>query len=117
MVSHVAEVDGVGDRGVLRWRRTNFAGVGSYAGEEGLHSGESGGSICGCLAANEGILRGRGCEGERGEGGSEGHVGKERLHIEEFEFWWIGLSLELRVIWIIVVDVGDGEMITDELKC
>ena len=117
MVSHVAEVDGVGDRGVLRGRRTNFAGVGSYAGEEGLHSGESGGSICGCLAANEGILRGRDCEGERGEGGSEGHVGKERLHIEEFEFWWIGLSLELRVIWIIVVDVGDGEMITDELKC
>ncbi len=81
-------VEGVGDRECLRWRwkRTDFAGVGSYACEEGLHSGESGGGICGGLAADEGVLRGRGCESERGEGGSEGHVGKERLHFEEFGF-------------------------------
>ena len=102
--------------GVLGWRRTNFASVGSYAGEEGLHAGESGGSIGGCLAADEGILRGRGCESERGEGGSKGHVGKERLHVEEFGFWWMGLDLGLRVFRMIVVDAGDGEMVSDEVR-
>ena len=67
-------------------RRTDFAGVGRYAGEEGLHWGESGGGVCGGLAADEGVLRGGGCEGEGGEGGSEGQVGREGLHFEEFGF-------------------------------
>ena len=56
----------------LMGRRADDAGVLGYAREELVHSGESGGGIGGGLAADEGVLRGRGCEGERGEGGSEG---------------------------------------------
>ena len=47
-----------------------MAGVGSYACEEGLQAGKSGGCVGGGLAADKGVLGGGGCEGEGGEGGS-----------------------------------------------
>ena len=84
--------------------------MGSYAGEELLHPGESGGGICRCLAADESILRGGGCEGEGGEGGSEGQGGKGELHFED-----VGLWLELKVFLLRVVGLGDAEMSADEL--
>ena len=74
---------------MLGWRRTNLTGVWSYACEEGLHPGESGGSVGGNLAADEGEFSGWGCEGKGGEGGSEGHVGDERLHIERV---WVSVN-------------------------
>ena len=75
---------------VLEWRRTNFSGVWSYACEEGLHPGESGRSVGGRLAADEGEVGGGSCEDEKGGGGSKGQVGKEGLHVEEFGFWlWL----------------------------
>lgn len=76
--------------------------MGSYAAVELLHPGESSGGICRCLAAHEGILRGRGCECEGGEGGSEGQGGKGELHLGGFGlglwFRWMRLGLDLKVL-------------------
>ena len=93
-------------------QHTDGGSVGSYATVQLLHPGESGGGIGGCLAADEGILRGGCCEGEGGEGGSEGQGSKGELHFEDVELWlWMWLKLFL----MMVVNVGDVEMSADGL--